>query len=151
MFEDEHLYWIFAFKEYTDFSLGNKESLFGRLRKNGKWYIGNRTQNRKRIKKGDRVIFYQTGEEGLRFVGNAVIESSLQQPEKCDLFSFVIMSEIKLWEKEIDVREVETRLSFQKSETPLQYYFQMAIRRITEQDYYSMMRESKQISQKRKI
>ena len=138
-FEDEHLYWIFAFKEYTDFLHGTKESLFKRLKKNGKWYIGHRTQNRKRVKKGDRVVIYQTGEEGLKFVGNAVLESDLQPPEKGDFFPFVIVSELKVWEKELHVSEVETQLSFQKSETPLKYYFQMAIRNITEQDYMILM------------
>ena len=137
------MYWIFAYGEYTDFSRGTKEALFKRLKKNRKWYIGHHTQNRNRIGRDDKIIFYQTGTGALKFVGNAVLESGLQPPEnKQEYYPFVIISEPKLWKKELHVSEVDSLLSFQKNETPLQYYFQMAIRKITESDYKLLMKKA---------
>jgi len=73
-----------------------------------------------------------------------VLESDLQPPENIhDFFPFVIISEVKLWEKELHVTEVNSQLSFQKGETPLQCYFQMAIRKITESDYAILMNKAK--------
>ena len=129
--------------EYTDFSLGTAKELFARLEKDGKWYIGPNTPNRMRIQKGDKVVFYQAGEDGRKFVGNATLSTGLQPPEEGDLFSFVIVSEICFWSKPLSIYEVGKKLSFVKHNNPALYYFQIGIRRISEDDYLTIMRYRK--------
>ena len=133
-------FWIFVFSEYTDFSIGTAKRLFARVEKNGKWYIGPKTPNRKRIRKGDKVIFYQAGEGGRKFVGNATLSTSLQPPEEKDLFSFVIVSEVCVWSEPLLISEIGKKLFFVKYNNPSRYYFQIGIRRISEDDYLTIMR-----------
>lgn len=136
-------FWIFTFLEYTDFSLGTAKSLFARLERNGKWYIGPRTPNRLRIRKGDKVIFYQAGEGGRKFVGHATLSTGLQPSEEGDLFGFVIVSELCFWSEPLSIYDVGRKLSFVKHSNPAQYYFQIGIRRISEKDYVTIMRHKK--------
>ena len=128
-------YWILTFSEYTDFALGSAEELFDRLKQDGKWLIGPHTQNRKCLQKDDLVIFYQAGEGGKRFVGNAVLDSGFQPPEGKDLFGFTRVSKIDLWSQPVPISAVGKKLSFVKNRNPSQFYFQMGVRRISARDY----------------
>jgi hypothetical protein len=136
-------FWIFTFVEYTDFSLGTSKELFARLRRDGKWYIGPNTPNRMRIQKGDKVVFYQAGEGGRKFVGNGTLSTALQPPEENDLFSFVIVSEICFWSKPLSIYEVGKNLSFVKRKDSAKYYFQIGIKGISEDDYLTILRYRK--------
>jgi hypothetical protein len=140
--EPSFSYWIFTFSEYTDFSLGSADELFYRLKKNGRWHIGKGTQNRKKIKKGDKVILYQAGEGGRSFVGDAVLASDLQPPSEEELFGFVLISQLHIWKKSLPLSKIRKKLAFQKKKNEWQGYFQMAIRSIPEQDYLNLLKEA---------
>jgi hypothetical protein len=128
-------FWIFVFSEFTDFSRGSADELFSRLRQNPIWYIGPRTGNRNRLGKGDKVIFYQTGQDGKKFVGTASLDSALLPRENEDQFNFVLLANILTWEKPVPLAKVASRLSFIQSEEKVHFYFQTGIRAITENDY----------------
>ena len=141
--EEMASFWIATFLEYTDFSRGAAKELFARVRKDGKWYIGPKTQNKKRIQKGDKVIFYQAGKSGRRFVGDGTLSTSLQPASENDFFDFVIISGVRLWSKPLSIYEIGKELSFVKTKNPAQYYFQMGIRRIAEKDYLTILQHRK--------
>ena len=128
-------YWIFVFSEYTDFSRGSTAELFSRLGRNPKWYIGPRTANRKRLAKGDKVIFYQTGQDGKKFVGTAMLDSALLPRENEDQFNFVLLANILTWKNPLPLAKVASNLSFIQDEEKVHFYFQTSIRTITESDY----------------
>ena len=136
-------FWIFTFLEYTDFSRGAAKELFARVGKDGKWYIGSHTANRMRIRKGDKVVFYQAGEGGRKFVGNGILSTSLQPASENDFFDFVIISGVCLWSKPLSIYEIGKELSFVKTKNPAQYYFQMGIRSIIEKDYLKILQHRK--------
>ena len=49
------------------------------VRDNNVWAFGQRTPNRKRIQKGDKVLFYVTGLDNQYFIGSATLESGAYQ------------------------------------------------------------------------
>jgi hypothetical protein len=128
-------YWIFVFSEFTDFSRGSTDELFSRLGRNPKWCIGPRTANRKRLAKGDKIIFYQTGQDGKKFVGTAILDSALLPRENEDQFDFVFLANILTWKNPVHLAKVASKLSFVQSKEKLHFYFQTGIRAITENDY----------------
>lgn len=136
-------FWIFTFLEYTDFSGGKVMGLFNRLKKTGKWYIGPKTQNRKRVQKGDKVVFYQAGKSGRKFVGDGTLSTSLQSAKENDFFDFVVVSEVRLWSKPLSIYEIGKELSFIKTKNPALYYFQMGIRKIIQEDYLNILHHRK--------
>lgn len=138
-------FWIFTFLEYTDFSRGNVKELFSRLKKTSKWYIGPKTQNRKRIQKGDKVIFYQAGKSGRKFVADGTLSTSLQPASENDFFDFVLISGIHLWSKPLSIYDIGKELSFVRTKNPARYYFQMGIRKITERDYLTILQNRRGI------
>jgi len=133
-------YWIFTFSEYNDFSVGSRKELFCRIEKENKWRIGPKTQNRMQLRKGDKAIFFQTGE--LLFIGNALVASELQPPRDDDTFGHVLLSGVILWLNPLSIKQLRKRLSFQKEKCQTKYYFQMAIRRITEKDYSNILSQA---------
>lgn len=128
-------YWIFVFSEFTDFSRGSTDELFSRLGRNPKSYIGPRTGNRNRPAKGDKVIFYQTGQDGQKFVGTAILASALLPRENEDQFNFVLLANTLTWKNPVPLAKVASNLSFVQSEEKLHFYFQTSIRAIMESDY----------------
>lgn len=138
-------FWIFVFTEYTDYARGSSRELFARVERNGKWYIGPNTPNRKRVKKGDKIIFYRAGEGGRKFIGNAILSSGLKPPEKSDFFSFVLVSKMCLWSKPVPISDIAEDLSFVKRGFPSRFYFQSGIRSISEEDYRTILRYAKNV------
>lgn len=136
-------FWIFVFMEYSDYARTSSRELFARIERNGKWYIGPNTANRKRVKKGDKIIFYQAGEGGHKFVGNAILSSGLQPPEKSDFFSFVLVSKVCFWNKPVPISDIGGDLSFVKHDPPSRFYFQIGIRSISEEDYSLVLHYAK--------
>lgn len=49
------------------------------VRDNNVWAFGQRTPNRKRVQKGDKVLFYVTGVDNQYFIGSATLESGAYQ------------------------------------------------------------------------
>lgn len=135
-------FWIFIFVEYSDYARGSADELFQRIGRSGKWYIGPRTQNRRRLQKGDKVIFYQAGQAARKFVGNAVLSTGLQTPEERELFGFVLLTEVCVWNKPVALSDIATQLSFVKNRKSASAFFQGGIRRMTEADYQTIMRET---------
>jgi len=96
--------------------------------------FGYRTPNKTRIVSGDKVVFYQSGEEGRKFIGSAVVSSVVKNPDQF-IFGYVHFSKIRIWQEPIDIYSILDELSFIKNKRRWQSYFQGGIRKIPRKDY----------------
>ena len=126
--------------------------IYEQLMKIGAWGIGERTPYRKELCKGSRVIFYQAGKKGQRFVGTATIASELRpmsteraaerrtvgiEPAKYDYD--LDLEDIEIWEENKPVVDMVQRLEFISNKDHYGVHFQGGIKRIDEADYYTII------------
>jgi predicted RNA-binding protein len=135
--------WIFVSYPYSEFNAGTISEMEQELRKNSKWPIGKRTPHRKQLCAGDKVIFYQAGEEGKKFVGCGELFSNLQFDEN-QKFDFVSIANIELFGKPIPINKLLETLSFIHNERCYGHHFQGGIVKIPEEDYRLIMRRAHQ-------
>jgi len=133
-------YWIFVSVPFTDFNVGTVYEMQKKIEATQKWSIGKQTPSRLKLSEGDRILFYQGGEEGRKVVASAELASSLQQSE--DAGSFVKIRNFEVWKKPVDIRTLIDKLSFIKNKQHWGPYFQGGIVKITEADYNNIMRKS---------
>lgn len=119
-------HWIFVM------STDNKE--FRKRIACGEWPIFQHTPNRKKLKAGDRVIFYLAGEHGRKFVGNCTLNSALKEKEN-GLDSSVCLSDIMVWKMHVDVHDVLEDLDFIYKKNIWGCYFQGGVLTISEKDH----------------
>lgn len=122
-------HWVFVIND-------TEEELEHRIQ-NNQWPIYNKTQNRKKIAIGDKVVFYMAGEKGQKFLGTASIASELVQ--KTELTYELKLSNIKVWQKPLQLRNVIDRLEFVKNKQNFGIYFQGGVRGLTENDYFLIL------------
>ena len=132
-------YWVFVFHEYTKYCRGPAKALLKRVKRTGKWYIGPYTPHRSHVKKGDRIIIYQAGKKGRRFIGCGIVCSGLKADEK-DPFKFVVLSNVSIWKKPVEVSSVLDELSFIKNKRRWGAHFHGGISRLPRNDYLRLIR-----------
>ena len=98
-----------------------------------KWPIYSRTSHRKKLKEGDRIIFYLAGAPRKKFAGSAVIASDLEKEN--DDFT-VALSEIKKWSKQILISSLLESLEFIKNKSNWGVYMQGGVVHISDKDYH---------------
>ena len=126
-------HWIFVSLPYTDYNTGTINEFIGKIKQSGKWAIGRRTVYRRQIGAGDRVLFYQAGEvKG--FVGLGEIASGLQT-DKEDIFDFVLVKDIDLWDRPVSIDGLLACLPFIKDKRHWGLYFRGGVNRIGKEDY----------------
>jgi len=91
------------------FVITSSNEEFDRRINQKKWPIYEQTANRKKLRVGDKVIFYKGAKMGKVFSGRAQISSPLT-PE--DSNYFVELSKIKIWKRHIPIKEVLMDLKF---------------------------------------
>lgn len=117
--------WIFVIK--------NSDKEFHSRVKNKEWPIYNKTQNRKRLQIGDRLIFYKAGTDGQKFLGIATIGSNLK--EKSSFTSSLDLNDIKIWKTPVEMKNAIKNLDFIKNKENWGNYFQGGVRRISDTDF----------------
>jgi len=124
--------------------------IYDQLMKIRAWGIGERTPYRKDLREGSRVVFYQAGKGGQRFIGTVTIASELQpmsakraaerralgiEPSKYDLN----LTDIEVWEEPKPVVDMIQRLKFVSNKDHFGVHFQGGVKRISEADYYTIL------------
>jgi hypothetical protein len=136
---------MFVSVPFTDFNVGTIYEMLKKIETTQKWSIGGRTPNKRRLSEGDKILFYQGGEEdGGRIVASAELASSLQQPENAD--SFVKLRNFEVWKKPVDMRSLIDKLSFIKNKRHWGLCIQGGIRKIPEVDYNKIIRKSSKMA-----
>lgn len=124
--------WIFVIK--------NSDKEFRSRVKNKQWPIYNKTQNRKRLQIGDRLIFYKAGINGQKFLGTATIGSNLKEKS---LFTFSLdLNDIKIWKAPVEMKNVIKNLDFIKNKENWGNYFQGGVRCISDTDFDTITKEA---------
>ena len=129
----------------------------------GYWLLGARTRNRKRIKPGDKAVFYAAGSGNSVFLASATLATAcepLTNSSKQALpgellydlaFDFpslytIELSEANLFSKPLPARTLVNHLSFIKNPSYWGSYFQGGSIRIPSDDYSLLVQEgSKQV------
>ena len=124
--------------------------IYDQLMKIQGWGIGQRTPYRKDLRDGSRVVFYQAGKGGQRFIGTATIASELRpmgearaaerrvvgiEPAKYDLD----LTDIGIWKETKPVSDMVQRLEFISNKDYYGVHFQGGVKRISEADYYTII------------
>jgi len=134
-------YWIFVSVPYTDFNTGSIYEILGKIRASKKWPIGKKTLHRNELSENDKVLFYQGGEGGKKIVGRAELASSLMRDES-NIFNWVMIRNIEIWEKPVEIKAVLEKLSFIRNKMHWGLRFQGGIVKISENDYKLILRKA---------
>jgi len=140
-------YWIFVSFPYSDYNKGTILEMAENLTRFTKWRIGKRTANRGQLAKDDKVLLYQAGEEGKKFVGTATLFSNLQISSE-EISDWVAIGNIEFWKKIIPIATLLCQLSFIKNKNKWGLYFKGGIIKISEEDYNTVISKAKKEKQK---
>ena len=133
---------MFVSVPFSDFNRGTILEMIEKVKTSGKWYIGRKTLYRKQLSKGDKILFYQAGEEGKKFVGSGELLSNLQVDDT-NIFDFVTVGNIELWRKHVPINDLIDDLSFIKDRKHWGLYIQGGIVRITKDDFELVLRKAR--------
>jgi len=149
--ETEERYFVFIVNDAQGVSQRlPARKIYDQLMKTCAWGIGERTPYRKDLRKGSRVVFYQAGKGGQRFIGTAAIASELRvmsvrraaerralgiEPAKYDLD----LTDIKVWGETKPIVDMVQRLQFISNKDHYGVHFQGGVKRISEADFYTIV------------
>lgn len=114
------------------FVINDKDKVFQERISEKKWPIYRKTQNRNKLKVGDKIIFYKAGANGKKFIGKANIAVGLK-PDGVDYS--LELSDVGVWKKPVIVTSVLDNLEFIRDKTFWGRYFQGGVRSLSESDY----------------
>lgn len=135
-------YWIFVSLPYTDFNRGSISEMAEKIRYSGKWAIGRSTVHRNHLSQGDKVLFYQAGRDGMKFVGTGQLLSALQL-DTGEIFDHVAVGDLDLWDNPVPVEELLDNLSFVRNKQRWGFYFKGGVIRLAKSDYDCVVQEAK--------
>jgi len=127
-------YWIFVSFPYSDYNTGSIFEMMNKLKQSRRWPIGKRTHHKLKLSIDDKILFYQAGEEGKEIVGSGKVVSGLQH-DKNSFFDYVIVENIELWDKPVQIRKLIKNLSFVKNKKRWGIHMKGGIVKISEKDY----------------
>ena len=127
-------YWIFVSVPFTDFNAGTISEMLKKIEATKKWSIGRRTPNKNMLSRGDKILFYQGGQEdGGKIIASAELASSLECSENSD--SFVKLWNFEVWKEPADMKKLIDKLSFIKNKRHWGVYLQGGVVKIARMDY----------------
>ena len=147
----EQRYFIFVVNSQQGVTkrLSAKE-IYTRLMKLKAWGINERTPYRRDLSEESKIIFYQAGKGGQKFIGAATLSSPLhimsdmQAAERRKVgiepaAYNVHLQDIQTWDEPKPVTDMMQRLEFIGNKEHFGVYFQGGVRRISEADYYTIL------------
>ena len=149
--ESEMDYWIFTVTQHkTAGKVLTAAEIFDRRMKDCFWGLGEKTPNRRNLKKGDKAIFYIGIPEKV-FAGTATLASScfkLKNSQK-DEYGHgnpfyradygVVLEEIDIWHNPKPVDKLVSLLEFIENKEFWFSYFQGGVRQVTEADFRTII------------
>lgn len=148
-------YWIFICTCHdTDDGYIKSSEIYRQRMVDKFWGLGERTAHRESLRNTDKVIFYVGYPETI-FAGCAILSSSAfrtneeQQSRFCHGKEFfkseygVFLDEIEIWQKPILAGNIAKELDFIKKPRFWGTYLQGGIRKITQNDFETIIQKSK--------
>ena len=126
------------------------KQIYTRLMKLKVWGINERTPYRRDLSEGSKIIFYQAGKGGQKFIGAATLSSPLHimsdmqatERRKVGIEPAVYnvdLQDIRTWDEPKPVTDMIQRLEFIGNKEHFGVYFQGGVRRVSEADYYTIL------------
>jgi len=121
--------------------------VYDSLMESGLWGINERTQHRRELLKGSKILFYQAGKNGQTFIGMAKISKDIfkltpEEIAKRKLQSVLFdgeyaihLQDIEKWESRKPIQELVSRLDFIKKNERYGVYLQGGVRKISKSDF----------------
>jgi len=121
--------------------------VYDKLMRTGIWGINERTPNRRELLTGTKIVFYQAGKEGQKFIGTAEIskniyplseEEIVKRKLQSVLFDgeyVILLKNIISWKQPKPIQDLVGRLDFIKKEKIYGVYLQGGVRKIEALDY----------------
>lgn len=140
-------YWIFTVAPYSsDSESYTARQIYERRMKDGFWGLGERTPHRKKVRKGDYVVYYIARPESAfggtarlasdSFTLNAEQQQTLSHGSEFFTAEYGVRLEaIDIWDKTHPVVDLAGNLDFIENSAQWWAYLQGGIRQITENDY----------------
>lgn len=100
------------------------------------WPIFENTHNKRRLRIGDRVIFYQAGKNGKKFTGRASVASKLTRHMSNDQ---IVLEDIEVWKNQVQIEVFIDNLNFVKNRKHWGSYFQGGVISLPDKDYRLIM------------
>lgn len=143
-------YWIFIVTDQPKLKRSAEEVY--QIRMNDKfWGLKKGTPYRQSLKKGDKVVFSNGIKE---FLGTAILDSQSFELDEDQKRNFshnnnlyftdygVLLRDIKIWEKPLEVKQLIDNLSFIKNKLQYHTHFQGGIRKISKEDYIKITKST---------
>ena len=126
---------------YWLFTINDTDEVFSKRIKKKSWPIFDRTQHRRSIRPGDKVIFYKAGKDGKKFIGEAKVASEAEKTSS--LVYSVKLKNVEVWKKGVEIRNMLQELVFIGNQSIWGNYLQGGVTRITERDHGTIVSGSK--------
>ena len=146
-------YWIFTVTvKRSDNKEFSAEEIFDTRMQDEFWGIGEKTPNRKNLRKGDKVIFY-VGLPNMTFSGTTKLLTECKNLNDNQLNKYshglelysekqgVFLTDIDIWKNPKNVKDLVPHLSFIENKKYWFSYLQGGIRQIPEHDFLLLMGE----------
>jgi predicted RNA-binding protein len=109
------------------------------------WKIGERTANKRNIKKGDFFLLYSSGDGNRDFVASGMLGSEYIN-DGSPLYGHVIFEDVTIFSKKVHLKSVLKNLDFIKNKDRYGSYLQSGIIRIGEKDFNEIIRKVKALN-----
>lgn len=142
-------YWVFVVKDHQHLGriIPAREVLVNRV-KNKFWSLNSRARYVKRLRQGDRVVFYVASRIERGFMGRGVLAGEPHPMTDEQRFHIIGMpseafdytvefSEAEIWSKPITIEEVKDKMPYLKGRVKI--FFRGSIIRISEEDYKTLI------------
>jgi hypothetical protein len=157
-------YWIFKVKDEVGGLYGRRGfAIYDHRMRDGFWALreenekGRLEANISLLKKGDYALFYLVGLGGSRFLGTAILDSGFEQldaetaknivhREYLDWDQGVFLKDINKWVNPLPMEALRGKESFVADGGKISPFFQGAIKKISIQEYYIILREHELVS-----
>lgn len=139
-------HWIFCATVHKELGINDPREVLSQRFSDQLWGLGEKTPNRRALKRGDQVIFY-LGTPHKAFAASAVLASdsftlsAVQQEELCHGMEFyrapygVRLEQTSIWERQCRAEEVVPSLSFIENKENWGIYLMGGVRYIPENDF----------------
>ena len=132
--------WIFVATAYSDYNAGEIEICLRNMLIEKTWEIGKRTPYRTHLKKEDKALFYETGENNKQFVASAVLNSKYIPDD--ELSGHVQLKNISIFKNPIKIKPLLQNFKSIKNIKYWGLFFQGGIAKITENEYQLIISKS---------
>jgi len=132
-------HWVFVATEYSDYNTGTIREILKKLVDEKRWKIGLKTPNRSKLRPGDKILFYASGEGKKEFVASGELDSEFLSNDN-RIYGHVELKNILIFEKTVRIKPILDKFSSFKNNRYWGLFFQGGVRKISQKEYNLVIR-----------